>query len=371
MYGEYTYYMPVKVISGRDCVVKHARLLSSMGKRALIVTGKSSALNGALKDVREALLQNGQEFSVFDEVTPNPTVACVQKGAEKARAFSAEFVVGIGGGSPLDAAKAVAALARQPRGDGEIFSGGWTQDVLPVVAVPTTAGTGSEVTQYAVLTDDVRETKSSISSPALFPKISFLDGKYMERLGRKTTVHTAVDALSHAVEGMFTEKSTPISDVFALESIRLLFSLFPKLEKESPELSLEDRDALLYASLLAGTVIAQSGTTAVHAMGYFLTYYHGADHGEANGVLLGEMLALCFERLPETVGKILRAAGLPDVDSFKNILKKLLKGHGRYAFGDLRAYAKRASENPKLRGVTYRPEEKDLLRIFLNSDIAE
>ena len=91
MYGEYTYYMPVKVISGRDCVVKHARLLSSMGKRALIVTGKSSARNGALKDVREALLQNGQEFVVFDEVTPNPTVACVQKGAEKARAFSACF----------------------------------------------------------------------------------------------------------------------------------------------------------------------------------------------------------------------------------------------------------------------------------------
>lgn len=371
MYGDYTYYMPVKVIAGRDCVEKRASLLSELGKRALIVTGKSSAHNGALKDMQEALVRNGQEVCVFDEVTPNPTVACVQKGAETARAFSADFVVGIGGGSPLDAAKAVAALARQPRGNKEIFSGCWTRDVLPVVALPTTAGTGSEVTQYAVLTDDVRETKTSISSPAMFPRLAFLDGKYMETLDRKNTVHTAADALSHAVEGMFTEKSTPVSDVAALESIRLLFSLFPELEKAEPKLSLNDRDTLLYASMLAGTVIAQSGTTAVHAMGYFLTYYHGTDHGEANGVLLGEMLALCFERLPRTVEKILHAAGLPDVDSFKGSLRRLLNEHGRYASNDLKSYAERAAANPKLASVVYRPDEKDILRIFFNSDIAE
>ena len=288
----FVYQMPTKIISGRDCLTSRGELLRPLGKKALIVTGGSSSGNGSLSDAVTALRNNGQEFSVFDGVRPNPTLDCVQAGAEQARKTGAEFVVGIGGGSALDAAKAVAVLARQPRPDEEIFSGGWSEDVLPVAAVPTTAGTGSEVTQYAVLTNDFAKTKTSISSPAFFPKLAFLDGKYMLGLGRAVTVNTAADALSHAVEGMFTLRSTPLSDLAALESVRILFSLFPKLEEENLRLSCEARDELLYASMLAGTVIAQSGTTAVHAMGYPLTYHHGTPHGEANGILLGEMLAL-------------------------------------------------------------------------------
>ena len=107
--------MPTKIVSGRDCVKNNAMLLSPLGKRALIVTGKSSAANGSLADMCATLRENGQEFEVFDEVTPNPVVACVQKGAAKAREMHADFIVGIGGGSPMDAAKAIAALARQPR----------------------------------------------------------------------------------------------------------------------------------------------------------------------------------------------------------------------------------------------------------------
>lgn len=368
---DYTYYMPAKVVSGRDCISVNAALLRPFGKKALIVTGKSSAKNGALSDAVSALSENGQDYAVFDEVTPNPGLSCVQKGAATARREGADFVVGIGGGSPMDAAKAVAALARQPRADGEIFSGGWTEDVLPVIAVPTTAGTGSEVTPYAVLTDDFRRTKTSISSPAMFPKLAFLDGKYTAGLSRKTAVHTAVDALSHAIEGMFTKRSNPMSDLAALESIRLLFSVFPKLENERVPLAPEDRDILLYASTLAGTVIAQSGTTAVHSMGYPLTYHYGTDHGEANGVLLGEMLALCSERLPGRTRKILSAAGLKDVAEFKEQLKRLLEGHTRYALNDLKSYAKEAAASPKLGGVVYYSDERDLLRIYLNSDIVK
>ena len=119
---EYTWYMPTKIVSGRDCVKNNALLLSPLGKRALIVTGKSSAANGSLADMCAALRENEQEFEVFDEVTPNPVVACVQKGAAKAREMRADFIIGIGGGSPMDAAKAIAALARQPRTDEGIFS---------------------------------------------------------------------------------------------------------------------------------------------------------------------------------------------------------------------------------------------------------
>ena len=128
---EYTWYMPTKIVSERDCVKNNALLLSPLGKRALIVTGKSSATNGSLADMCAALRENGQEFEVFDEVTPNPVVSCIQKGAAKAREMYADFIVGIGGGSPMDAAKAIAALARQPRTDEEIFSGGWSRIFFP------------------------------------------------------------------------------------------------------------------------------------------------------------------------------------------------------------------------------------------------
>jgi len=368
-YGAYAYYMPVKIVSGRDCVAVNASLLRPFGKKALIVTGKSSAKNGALKDVTDALTENGQTFDVFDRVTPNPDLACVQAGALAARAYKAEFIVGIGGGSPLDAAKAVALLALQPRKDGEIFSGGWKDTALPVIAVPTTAGTGSEVTPYAVLTNPFKKTKTSISSPAVFPKIAFLDGKYIWKTDRRIMKNTAADALSHAVEGMFTVKSNPIGDMAALESIGTLFSIFPVLGEEI--LSLETCDRLLYASMLAGTVIAQSGTTAVHAMGYPLTYHYGTPHGEANGVLLGAMMRLCMERLPETTEKILRAAGLNDVEEFEKTLKNMLKGHTVYAANDLIDYAEEVAANPKLSGVTYRPDKKDVLKMYLESDIVK
>ena len=367
---EYTWYMPTKIVSERDCVKNNALLLSPLGKRALIVTGKSSATNGSLADRCAALRENGQEFEVFDEVTPNPVVSCIQKGAAKAREMYADFIVGIGGGSPMDAAKAIAALARQPRTDEEIFSGGWSEDILPVVAVPTTAGTGSEVTPYAIVTNDFKRTKTSLSAPEMFPKLAFLDGKYMLSLPRNTTIHTAIDALSHAVEGMFTTKSTPQGDLVALESIRLLFGIFPKLQASSA-LSLSERDTLLYASMLAGTVIAQAGTTAVHTLGYALTYHYGTDHGEANGVLLGEMLALAEERIPERTEKILRAAGTKDAEEFRRVLKLLLKGHIRYPREALIRYAEEAADSPKLKGTTYFRDKEDLLRIYLKSDIVK
>lgn len=163
-------------------------------------------------------------------------------------------------------------------------------------------GTGSEVTPYAIVTNDFKRTKTSLSAPEMFPKLAFLDGKYMLSLPRNTTIHTAIDALSHAVEGMFTTKSTPQGDLAALESIRLLFGIFPKLQASSA-LSLSERDTLLYASMLAGTVIAQAGTTAVHTLGYALTYHYGTDHGEATAYARRNACAR-EERLPERDGKV-------------------------------------------------------------------
>ena len=355
--------MPTEVLCGRDCIKGYGARLLELGKHALIVTGKSSAKNGALDDVTFALKANGQEYSVFDRVTPNPTVGCVREGIALLKSEGADFIVAIGGGSPMDAAKAIATLAVQERSDEEIFAGGYKAIALPMAHVPTTAGTGSEVTQYSIITNDLAKTKTSISSPAMFPRLAFLDGKYMEHLPAATTVNTAIDAFSHAAESLLSRYSTPMSEMLSRESLHILY---PILARANGELSLEDRDKLLYASALAGMAIAQSGTTAVHGMGYALTYFEHIDHGRANGLLLGETLRLCRRKGVSALNDICLACGTASEEIIKT-LDHLLGGREKIKVERLLEYAKRSAGNKNIARSAYEPTEEEVKSIFLRS----
>ncbi len=359
----FTYYMPTKVICGRDCVLSQGECFKALGTHALIVTGKSSAANGALGDVLAALAKNGQTATVFDRVTPNPTVACVREGVALLAAAGADCIVAIGGGSPMDAAKAIATLAVQERTDDEIFAGGYEARALPMAHVPTTAGTGSEVTPYTILTNDAKETKTSITSPAMFPRLAFLDGKYMAHLPVASTVNTALDAFSHAVEGMLSRNATPLSDALARESLHILY---PLLRKTAGELTLDERDALLYASMLAGMTIAQSGTTAVHGMGYALTYFYGIDHGRANGLLLGGALRLCEKKKVPALADILAACG----DTLEGVcvtIDALLGKKEDIPRARLEEFAVRAMGNKNIKKSAYEPTEEEVRAIYLGA----
>ena len=153
----------------------------------------------------------------------------------------------------------------------QIFDGEQESKPLPILAVPTTAGTGSEVTQYSVLTVDAEETKKSFSTSDTFMKIAFLDAKYTEALPLSITIDTAVDALSHAFESILNRRTTVFSELYAKEAIKLSGKSINALKEGN--LSFEDRENLLLASTYAGVAIAQTGTTVVHSMGYPLTYY--------------------------------------------------------------------------------------------------
>lgn len=360
-----TFYMPVRVVEGEGCVVQNAELLAPLGKKALIVTGKSSARNGSLADVQAALKANGQKYSVFDGVLPNPTVGCVRSGAGMAKETGADFVVAIGGGSPMDAAKAIALLAKQDITDDSLFSGKYSADVLPMAHVPTTAGTGSEVTQYSILTDDAAESKTSIATPYIFPRVAFLDGRYMLSLGHNTTVNTAMDALSHAIEGMLSVKAGALSDLLAKESIRTICSLAREIQ--SGALGPAERQALLHASMLAGTVIANTGTTAVHALGYSLTYYHEIDHGRANGLLLGALLAFCGEKMPDKVNEILTAGGFADLNAFCGMLGAFLGKREALTEREMEKYAAKAFRAKNMANCAYKPSENDLYVLLKTS----
>lgn len=361
------YYMPAQVITGTNCIQEKSMLLKSLGQKALIVTGRQSArLNGSLEDTLAALKTNGQDYALFDQVMSNPTIACVYAGADIARSEKVDFVIALGGGSPMDAAKAIALLACQDIPEEALFSGTYGKEVLPMVLVPTTAGTGSEVTQYSVLTNDRLQTKTTLSAPHLFPRYAFLDARYTLSLPYITTLNTAMDALSHAIEGMLTKRASGITDILAAESIRKIFSCLRILSEEKPP-TLTERDQLLQAAMLGGMVIANAGTTAVHALGYSLTYFKGIDHGRANGLLLASFLSFVEKTRPERVAQILKQTGLLSTAAFKAEMDRLLGAKEPLSTDEIVRYCDIAMKTRSIANSLVSPGIEDLMAMFRNS----
>lgn len=336
---ELSFYNPTKIISGKDVVLKNKEVFKTFGKKAMIVTGFHSAkLNGSLSDVIQALASQSIAYIIFDRIMSNPTIDIVYEGARLARENEVDFVIGIGGGSPMDAAKAIALLAVSDVSQKDLFSGNY-QGCLPMIFVPTTSGTGSEVTQYAILTNDEAQTKTTVASPIMFPQVALLDGKYMMRLSKNTTINTTIDALSHAIESYLSKRATPITKMYAVEAIRLIKEQFQNLI--SYDLTLEARNSLLYASTLAGICISQTGTTAVHTMGYSLTYFKEIDHGRANGLLLGEYLKVVEKKEPKSIAPVLEALEM-STDEFSDTLDKLLGEKDKVSLEEIKTYASKA-----------------------------
>ena len=367
---KYGFYMPVRLIQGNGCVREHGEVFGKMGKKAFIVTGKHSArANGALEDVLYALSEAQVEYEIFDEIMSNPTIEVVYRGAEKMKACGGDFVVGIGGGSPMDAAKAIALLYSQDIKEEDLFGGNYKDCLPPMVMIPTTAGTGSEVTQYAILTNDKKETKTSISSDLLFPSVSFLDPGYMRKMGRRTTIHTAIDALSHNVEGMISRRCTDLSDAMAKEGIRAFRDCAEALIQwdGETELSMEVREKLLYASTIGGMVIAHAGTTAVHSMGYELTYFHGTDHGRANGLLLAAFLKTAAGYMPEKVEEILHTMGVKTTEEAGKVLSRLLGPEPALTEEEIEKFAGISAGAKNIKNAPFELSKEEIVEIYRKS----
>ena len=216
------FYMPTELITGEHCVAEHAPKLARYGKRCLIVTGGSAAArSGALRDAEEALRSQGITFTHYAGIEPNPTLASCQEGGRLANSAGAEFVLGIGGGSPLDAAKAVSVFAANPGMTEEVFySAKWDHAPLPIVLIGTTAGTGSEVTSVSVLTDSAGK-KHSIHDRRVYAALAMGDARYTMTLPRAATLSTGIDAICHCIESYFSKKADPFSRLFSVQGVRL------------------------------------------------------------------------------------------------------------------------------------------------------
>ncbi|MBP3480119.1 MAG: iron-containing alcohol dehydrogenase [Clostridia bacterium] len=293
------FYFPTRIIIKRGCVSENAERLASFGKRCLIVTGKSSAkICGALTDIAKALEAVNVDYKIFDRITQNPLFADCLAGAEAARAFGAEFIIALGGGSPLDAGKAIACLAPNPdAGEKEMYSQKLKNPPLSVVAVGTTAGTGSEVTQIAVITgSDGR--KKSFRADSAFPALALGDPRYTEFMPENVTRSTAADALSHCIESYFNSTANEFSRMLALRGARLITGIFKNFPDDC-RLTPQQRDTLYLASVFGGMAISVTGTCIPHALGYFLTENHGIAHGTACAFFLPYFIEHNMEYAPK------------------------------------------------------------------------
>lgn len=298
----FDFHFPTKIVFGRGRVKElGAHLPAGIDKFAIVTDGTIARKTSILERVIKSL--PAKEVEVFDRVEENPSIETVEEAGREAREFGAGVVIGLGGGSPMDAAKGAAMLAANP-GPLRGYLGGqaMSRPPLPVIAVPTTSGTGSEATPFAVFTDKAAEQKVGYGHPGIFPVLALVDPELTYSMPVPVVIDTGLDVLAHAVEAYLSTIAFPLSDALALQAIGVVIAELPRAAGKEAEAM----DRMAAASTVAGAAIAHASTILPHIMGYPLTVFHGVPHGRASAIMLVHVLAALREKssCPDKVGII-------------------------------------------------------------------
>ncbi len=317
----FQFFIPTKIVFGKGKIKEFSELFPEGKKRVLIVTGKSSAKkSGALDVVVDTLKKKGVEYLIFDKVKENPDFSVLKEGKEYAKKISAEIIVAIGGGSPMDSAKGIAVL-KENEGSMEDYMSGKPLEKPPlsVICIPTTSGTGSEATQYAVFTNPKKKSKAGYAHPKIFPSLSIVDPELTYTMPENVIADTGFDALTHAIEAYLSTKSYVLNDVISMHSVEIILNnLLSAMEKNK-----EAMDMMSYSAMVAGIAISQAGTILLHALGYPLTVYYGISHGRANAIMFPYFMKFMLEKsnVKEKVETVLEILG--GIDNFVKFIEKL------------------------------------------------
>lgn len=255
--------------------------------KALVVTDKDLVKFGVAAQVTDVLKEAGIPFEVFDEVKPNPTVTNVKNGIAAFKAARADFIVAIGGGSSMDTSKAIGIIINNPEFSDVVSLEGVAntkKKSVPVIALPTTAGTAAEVTINYVITDEKNVKKMVCVDPNDIPTLAIIDPELMLSMPRGLTASTGMDALTHAIEGLITLGAWEMSDMFEIKAIEMIAKWLPKVV-ENPS-DIEARDGMATAQYIAGMAFSNVGLGLVHGMAHPLGAYYDIPHGVANALLL-------------------------------------------------------------------------------------
>ncbi len=275
---DFTFFFPTRLVFGQGKFSLLGEETARLGRRALLVTYPPRSLARVVAQAQELLARHEVEVTLFAEAAPNPTHHTVDRGAELARQAGCDVVIGLGGGSAMDVAKAIAVAAPENAGIWSIYEGRpISAPSLPVVAVPTTAGTGSEATFYTVISNPELRRKEGFARPQFFPKVSIIDPLLTLSLPPRITAETGMDTLTHAVEAYTSRLASPVSDLLAAEAIRLVGLYLRRAVADGGDL--EARTQMLLANTLAGIAITHADTCLAHVIGEAVGAVFDTPHG--------------------------------------------------------------------------------------------
>jgi alcohol dehydrogenase class IV len=320
----FSFNLPVNLVFGAGSVNEAGKRAGIYGKKALIVTGRGSAKKSGLLDrVRGLLAAAGLESRIFDQVEPNPTVLQVAGGVKALREFGGDFVIGLGGGSIMDAAKGIAFMGKN---DGDlmdyVYGRKTSQEAYPIVLIPTTCGTGSEGNGLAVITDPSTGDKKALRGNMIVPRLSIIDPELMTTLLKGTLADVGFDALCHCMEAWLSAGATPISDLYALEGIRLIHeSLVPLYTGKG---GMTEWEKLSWASTLGGMSIGIAGVTAPHGLEHPASGLRNITHGKGLAALTPPIIKRSFAAAPAKYAEISRRLGGRDEKDCAAVIGELL-----------------------------------------------
>ena len=315
--------IPNHTVVGTNVLGEAAPLLKKMGNKAFIVTGRHVAVSDMMKQLTALLDENGIGCVIFDGITGEPTDTMIENGVEMLKSSGCDFIIGIGGGSPLDSAKAIAAMAVNEGSIADYNGKEITGEILPLAAIPTTAGTGSEATKFTVITDSEKGIKMLLKGDVLVPKLAIVDSSFTVGAPKSVTSATGLDALTHAVEAYTSRKAFSMTDTLAVSAVKRIMKYLPIAYKELDN-SLA-REQMSIAALEAGICINNSSVTIVHGMSRPIGALFHVPHGMSNAMLLKEGLSFAVSGSYEKFANLGRETGVAsDSDSDETAAEKFI-----------------------------------------------
>lgn len=315
--------VPGQIITGSGALTMAEETLKGLGKKALIVTDKVMIQLGNCAKVETALKNQGIDYAIYSEIVGEPTDTMIENGLKVYKENGCDFLVALGGGSPIDSMKAIGSLVVNGGNISDYMGKVIDVEMPPLVAIPTTAGTGSEATQFTIITDTKKDIKMLLKGKVLMPKLAIIDPQFTMTAPPKITAATGLDALCHAVEAYTSRKAQTLSDSFAMSAIKRIFKSLPVAFKDGK--NEEARIQMSVAALEAGIAFNNASVTIIHGMSRPIGALFHVAHGLSNAMLMKECLGFALEGAYDRFADLGRAIGVADAtDEDKAAAEKFL-----------------------------------------------
>lgn len=315
--------VPGQIITGSGALTMAEETLKGLGKKALIVTDKVMIQLGNCAKVETALKNQEIDYAIYSEIVGEPTDTMIENGLKVYKENGCDFLVALGGGSPIDSMKAIGSLVVNGGNISDYMGKVIDVEMPPLVAIPTTAGTGSEATQFTIITDTKKDIKMLLKGKVLMPKLAIIDPQFTMTAPPKITAATGLDALCHAVEAYTSRKAQTLSDSFAMSAVKRIFKSLPVAFKDGK--NEEARIQMSVAALEAGIAFNNASVTIIHGMSRPIGALFHVAHGLSNAMLMKECLGFALEGAYDRFADLGRAIGVADAtDEDKAAAEKFL-----------------------------------------------